>query len=160
MIIQEYNEQLQRSVHQFMRTVRTLSDEQFLQPMNGWSPRDVVAHLLGWNWVSIDIADAIRRGEAPQALIDPGEDFSKANAAFVRQYDSTGMIDLLRQLELSYQAMASHLYTVDVEDWTRTVAVPGMDTPVTIEWYVRELTEDYENHRQEIEKWRQEAAPG
>ena len=49
MINQMLLEQLQRNVHSFIRTVRTLSTEQFLTKMNGWAPRDVTAHLIGWN---------------------------------------------------------------------------------------------------------------
>ena len=155
MIFQEHNEHFQRNMHQFMRTIRTLSDEQFLQPINGWSPRDVVAHLIGWNRAFIDVADDMRRGAAPAVLIDPGENFSKANAVFVRQYDATAMIELLRELELSYQEFARCLYTVDAESWSWPVNVPGRTNAVSIEWYVRELIDDYENHRQEIEEWRQ-----
>lgn len=154
MAIQEYNEQLQSSLHQFMRAIRTLSEEQFVQPMNGWAPRDVVAHLIGWNRAYVGIVDAIRRGEMPEALVDPGEDFSKANAGFVRQYDSTDMIQLLREMELSYQELASHLYTVDVEDWARGFVVPGAAEPITVEECIRDLIVDYDNHRQEIEAWR------
>ena len=116
---------------------------------------DVVAHLIGWNRAFIDVADDMRRGAAPAVLIDPGENFSKANAVFVRQYDATAMIELLRELELSYQEFARYLYTVDAESWSRPVNVPGRTNAVSIEWYVRELIDDYENHRQEIEEWRQ-----
>jgi hypothetical protein len=154
-VIRESNEQLQRSVHQFIRTIRALSGEQFLQPMSGWSPRDVVAHLIGWNRGSIDVVDAICRGETPEVFIDAGEDFSKVNAAFVHQYDSTDMIELLREMELSYQELARHLYTVELEDWTREVTVPVWDNPMTIEQYIQAVSKDYDNHRQEIEVWRQ-----
>ncbi len=153
--IRESNEQFQRSMHQFMRTVRTLTPEQFAEAMNGWSARDVVAHLIGWNRACIDIADAVHREEAPAALIDPGEDFSEVNARFVRQYDATDMTELLRELELSYQELARHLYTVDEQDWARETAIPGWDDTITLESVVRDLSGDYAAHMQEIASWRQ-----
>lgn len=155
MVIQEHNEQLQRNMHQFMRTIRTLSQEQFVQPINDWSPRDIVAHLIGWNRAGITLADTLRQGEMPEILIDPGEDFSKANAAFVRQYDSTDMVELLRELELSYQELASFLYTVPVEDWAREFDLPGAEEAITIEGCLQDIISDYDNHRYEIEAWQQ-----
>lgn len=140
-------------MHQFMRTIRSLPADQFTQSMNGWSPRDVVAHFIGWNRATIDVAEAMRKGQTPDVFVDPGEDFSKANAEFVRRYDSTDMVELLRQLELAYQALAQYLYTLEPAEWTREVSVPFAKEPVTIEWSVAELAADYDNHRQEIETW-------
>lgn len=153
--IRVQNEHLQRNLHQFMRAIRALSDEQFTQSMDGWSPRDVVAHLIGWNRASIGIADAIRKGETPQILVDPGEDFSKVNAAFVREYASTDMVEMLRELELSYQELARHLYTLDPQDWTREVPVPGWKNPTSVQENIHAIALDYEEHRQAIERWAQ-----
>ena len=151
--MRETIEQLQRSMHEYMRSVRTLSDAQFLQAMNGWSPRDVTAHLIGWNRAGIETADAMSVGEVPSVLVDPGEDFADVNAAFVQRYDSADMNALLRELELSYQELARHLYTIDASGWTRPVQVPGWSRPVTLQWNFEELAKDYVHHRQEIEEW-------
>ena len=157
MIIQEYNERLQRNTHQFIRTIRALSEDQFLQPMNGWSPRDVTAHLIGWNQAAVGITDDIRQGKTPEILIDLGEDFCEVNATFVHEYDSTDMVQLLRELELSYQQLARHLYTMDVEDWTREVTVPGWGNPLTIQTFMQTLTDLPVHYQQEIETWREGA---
>lgn len=152
-IIREANEQLQRNVHQFMRTVRALSDDQFTEPMDGWSPRDVTAHLIGWNRASIDSANAFERGELPPVLADPGEDFADVNAAFVEKHDSADMNGLLRELELSYQELARHLYTIDEAAWTRPVRAPRWDASVTLESYIHEVSDDYAHHAQELMSW-------
>jgi hypothetical protein len=159
MINQMLLEQLQRNVHSFIRTIRTLSAEQFLTKMNGWAPRDVTAHLIGWNRATLEGVDAIRRGELPASLVDPGEDFSKINASFVAQYDSTDAQQLLRELELSFQELARHCYTLDLADWTTDfgVLLDG-GASLTVDKWVGALSEDFYNHRREIEAWRNTAA--
>ncbi len=159
MINQMLLEQLQRNVHSFIRTVRTLSTEQFLTKMNGWRHGDVTAHLIGWTRATLDGTDAIRRGEMPAALVDPGEDCCKINAVFVAQYDSTDPQQLLRELELSFQELARKCYTLDLADWTTDFGVQlGGGAPLTIDKFVTFLSDDYDNHRREIEAWRETAA--
>ena len=158
-VIRQQNEQLQANIHYFMRTVRSLSPDEFTQSMKGWSPRDVVAHLIGWNRAAIDITESIRSEQSPQILIDPGEDFCDVNAAFVRQYNSKDMIELLRELELSYQELARHMYTVDVSEWTVEVAVPGWDQPITIDENIQAISGDYVELAREIEAWHAARAP-
>jgi len=34
---------------EFCDCIRSVPDRRFLEPMNGWSPREVVAHLIGWH---------------------------------------------------------------------------------------------------------------
>ncbi len=160
MINQMLLEQLQRNVHSFIRTVRTLSNEQFLTKMNGWAPRDVTAHLIGWNRATIEGADAIRRGELPAALIDPGEDCCKINATFIAQYDSADPQQLLRELELSFQELARKCYTLDLAEWTVDYGVELDGAPLTVDKLVSFLSDDYDNHRREIEAWRNAVAAG
>ncbi len=37
------------SVDDFARCIGSLNEELFLKKFNGWSPRDILAHLIGWN---------------------------------------------------------------------------------------------------------------
>lgn len=160
MINQTMLEQLQRNVHAYIRTIRTLPVDQFLTKMkqDDWSPRDVTAHLIGWNRALIEGTDAIRRGELPEVLVDPGEDFSRVNAGFVAQYDSTDPQQLLRELELSFQELARHYYTLDLSDWTTDFGVRYGAEAITVDKWLHSLIEDYDSHRREIEAWRDAAA--
>ncbi len=152
--IRKTNEQYQRNVHQFMQTIRTLSSEQFLQPMNGWSARDIVAHLIGWNHNCATVVNAVQAGETPQVFIDSGDDFSRVNAESVIKYDSKDMVELLREMETSFQALAQCLFKVDEEIWSKKIIIPGLGYDPTIEKCTRAVSEDYEKHRLEIEAWR------
>ena len=91
-------------------------------------------------------------------FVDPGEDFANANAAFVEEYESTDMNELLRELELSYQELARHLYTIDEAAWTWPVRIPAWDATVTLESNVCELGDDYVHHERELASWLQASA--
>jgi hypothetical protein len=39
----------EKEVAAFEECIRSLQEDQFLRKLNHWSPRDIVAHLIGWN---------------------------------------------------------------------------------------------------------------
>ena len=63
--IRETNEQFQRNVHQLMRTVRTLSDEQFTEPMDGCGARRSRRTSSAGIGPTIESAKRISAGEVP-----------------------------------------------------------------------------------------------
>ena len=74
---------LDRSVKAFSQCVASLDEQRFLQKLNGWTPRDIVAHLVGWNRYVVKGGRQILRGELPFYDIDPGDNYSKVNAVLV-----------------------------------------------------------------------------
>ena len=88
MTIEKQIARLRAAVAALAASAASLSEEGFLTRANGWSPRDIVAHLIGWNRYVIEGSRQIRRGELPFYDVDPGEDYSTVNAALVREYPS------------------------------------------------------------------------
>jgi len=121
--------------------------------MDGWSPRDVLAHLIGWNRYTIEGCQQIRRGETPFYFIDSGDDFSKVNAVLVRKYDSRDKRRLINELEASAQELEQFLLSVDSTEWESDYGVNYEGGPVTINNSIDVLIRDYLVHRQQIEKW-------
>jgi hypothetical protein len=60
----------------FSKLIDSLSNEQFLSPMNGWAPREVVAHLIGWNGRMIESSQSILAGNPPSYYEDAPNDYS------------------------------------------------------------------------------------
>jgi hypothetical protein len=118
-----------QSIEDFVHCVASLNEELFLKRFNHWSPRDVVAHLIGWNRYIIEGSNQIRRGELPSYDIDPGEDYSKVNAVLVLEYSSTDRQELLDELQVHKGAI------------------------ITIQNTVDELIEDYDIHKERIKEW-------
>lgn len=141
------------SVEDFARCVASLNEELFLKNLNLWSPRDIVAHLVGWNRYIIEGSKQIRRGELPFYDIDPGENYSNVNAVLVREYSSRDKKELLDELKASTQELKQFLHSLDSSEWDHDYGVRHQGSTITIRNTVDELIEDYDKHREQIEKW-------
>ncbi len=116
-----------------------------------WSPRDIVAHLVGWNRHVIEGSRQILRGELPFYDLDPGEDYSKVNAALVREIATADRSRLLAELRASARELSRFLQALDPDEWRRDHGVRHAGSVVTVETTVDELIEDYFHHRRQIE---------
>lgn len=144
---------LRHGIKEFVRCIDTLPDNLFLMKIDEWSPRDVLAHLIGWNRYTIEGCQQIRRGETPFYFTDPGEDFSKVNAVLVQRYDSMDKQKLINALENSTHELEQFLLSVDPADWEADYGVIYEGEPVTIKNTIDVLIHEYILHRQRIEKW-------
>jgi hypothetical protein len=151
MTIREQITRLGHSVDEFATTIASLGAERFLEKFNGWSPRDVVAHLIGWNRHVIEGGSQIRRAQLPFYDRDPGENYSKVNAELIRRYSSKNAGELLDELRKSAAELTSYLRSLDRDEWARDFGVRHAGSTVTIETTVDELIADYDHHRRQIE---------
>jgi len=142
-----------QSIEDFVHCVASLNDELFLRRFNHWSPRDVVAHLIGWNRYIIEGSIQIRRGELPFYDIDPGEDYSKVNDVLVLEYSSTDRQEMLDELQVSAQELKLFIQSLDFREWGRDYGVRHKGAVITIQNTVDELIEDYDIHRERIKEW-------
>jgi hypothetical protein len=153
MTIEEQVDKLSRRVEEFARCVDSLPGESFLKKIDDWSPRDILAHLIGWNRYTIEGSMQIGNGQTPFYLIDPGDDFSNVNAILVRQYSSPDKRGLLDELETSCQELKLFLLSLDPADWESDYGVRYQGFPVTIQNNLEGLIDDYLHHREQIEEW-------
>jgi hypothetical protein len=137
-------------VDDFAQCVASLDEELFLKKMNHWSPRDMVAHLIGWNRSIIEGSKQIKRGDLPFYDIDPGENYSKVNAAFIRQYSSRDKQELLDELQNSAGELKQFLLSLDPSEWYHNYGVTHQGAVITIRNTVDDLITDYAHHREQI----------
>jgi len=130
-----------------------LERESFLAKLNGWSPRAILAHLIGWNRHVIEGSRQIQLGELPFYDIDPGENYSKVNEALVRKISTNDRQVLIRELHSSANNLKEYLGSLEPEVWARDFGVRHGGSTVTIRDTVEELIEDYDHHRRQIEEW-------
>lgn len=141
------------NVHDFVRCIDELPDELWLRPIVNWTPRDVVAHLIGWNVAVREGCELLRAGKAPPYLDDRANDFKHVNAASVQRYAARDRRALVAELESSHRNLARYLAGLDPAAWDADTGVRLRDRPVTIRGNVRGLARDYNNHRARIEQW-------
>jgi len=130
-----------------------LPESIFLKKMDAWAPRDVTAHLIGWNLYTIKGCQQLRKGELPFYFNDPGDDFCKVNAILVREYDSKDKKKLIAQLNASTEKLKKFLFEVDPADWETDFGVKYMGYTITIKNSVDALISDFIKHRHQIEEW-------
>lgn len=141
-----------QSIEDFVDCVASLKEDLFLKRQNHWSPRDVVAHLIGWNRYIIKGSHQIRRGELPFYDIDPGEDYSKVNAVLVLEYSSTDRQEMLDELQASAQELKRFIQSLDSSEWSRDYGVRHKGAIITIQNTVDDLIEDYDIHKERIQE--------
>jgi hypothetical protein len=140
-------------VDDFARCVASLDEELFLKKLNHWSPRDMVAHLVGWNRSIIEGSKQIKRRELPSYDIDPGENYSKVNAALIRQYSSRDKQELLDELQTSAGELKQFLLSLDPGEWAHDYGVRHRGAVITIQNTIDDLIADYAHHKEQIKEW-------
>jgi len=150
---EEQRANLQDRIARFAATVEGLPDGQFLHEVGGRTPRDIVAHLIGWNYHAIEASDFIRRGELPPSLLDTGPDFSAVNGVSMARFASRDKAELLGQLRASAVAHDAMIAALPEAEWGDNHGVALGDWAVTSGSFVGIMIGEYEHHQQEIADW-------
>lgn len=145
--------QLYQAVSKFKKCIQDLPESKFLQPIHEWTPRDVLAHLIGWNRLYITGLPEIKSGVEPSYFSDTYNDYRNVNAKSLEQYNQTDQGLLLDELDDSFQALQNYLISLDSDDWKTDFGVSYRGSTTTIEDEVADLIQDYDDHRKEIQAW-------
>ena len=141
------------SVERFIAAVEPLPEGLFLHEAGGRTPRDIVAHLIGWHGYAIEAREYIRRGELPPSLIDPGPDWSNVNGASMARFASRDRAELLGQLRASAEEYDAMLRDLPDAEWDDNHGVQRGNWAVTNGSFVGIMTGEFDTHRQEIASW-------
>jgi hypothetical protein len=146
--------QLAHAYQHFSKLIDSLSDEQFFAPINGWAPRAVVAHLIGWNGLMIESSLSILAGNSPSYYDDAPNDYSNINASFTAKHSSQSKQELLAELQYSLEKFEKFIYRLPIEELTSNHGVMHHSgDPATIAKIIDSLAGDYEYHTRQIEEW-------
>lgn len=135
----------------FMDTLTGLASEKFLTSLGDWTPRDIAAHFIGWNRITLAGCSALREGAEPFYFYDGTNDYRKINAKFLLQFPSTNREELSKEIRSTYDVLTTYLKTIPENEWELdTGMVHYRGNPATIARCVDSLIRDYGKHRQEI----------
>ena len=145
---------LKNAYQDFTRLILSLSNDQFLSPMNDWSPRDVVAHLVGWNSLMIESSLSILAGKPPSYYDDARNDYSNINSGFTAKYSSESRQELLAELESSMEKFEAFIDSLPAEELTVDHGVVHYSgSPASVTRIVNSLAGDYKYHTNQIMEW-------
>ncbi len=137
----------------FAEAVERQPAELFLSAVDGRTPRDIVAHLIGWNRAAVTASAELRRGQLPACLTDPGPNFSRINALAMAEYPSRDKAELLDQLRASAADYDMMLRDLPAAEWDDSHGIVLGDWPVSNGNLAAALIHDFTHHRGEMECW-------
>ena len=142
---------LETAYASFIDTLTGLASEDILKSLGDWTPRDIAAHFIGWNRITLAGCSALREGAEPFYFYDGTNDYRKVNAKFLTQFPSTHRDTLLKDIVTTKEALTADLKTIPESEWELdTGVVHYRGNPATIARCVDSLIRDYRKHRQEI----------
>jgi hypothetical protein len=151
---EERRKALRESAERFIESAAALPEGIFLREIDGRSPRDIVAHLIGWNRYTVVDYERQQQGERPSYITDPSDDFSAVNAQSVRHYSSRDKATLLVELRASLGELDRLLRSLTLAEWAADYGATYLDSAVTMRWMIAALIWDYRHHQEEIANWR------
>ena len=157
MTLKDQIDRLENCVEAFAASVAALDERLFFRTVNGWTPRDIVAHLIGWNPLMVRGAKQILCGELPLYDVEPGPDYSKVNAALVRECDDKDRPVLLERLAESAGELIAFLRAIAPGEWDRDFGSRHKGEVLTVKSTVDDLIGDYDHHRRQLEEFRASA---
>jgi hypothetical protein len=148
---------LREAYQDFAELILSLSEEQFLSPMNGWAPRDAVAHLIGWNGLMIEGPLSIPEGRVPSYYDDSKNDYCNINAGFTVKFSSPSKPELLAELKSSMEKFDPFISTPSDEELTADHGVIHHNgVPATIKKVINSFAGDYQYHAHRFSEWLRE----
>ena len=145
---------LKKAYQDFVGVILPLSDELFLASMGGWAPRDVVAHLIGWNRLMIEASSSILAGQAPAYYADTANDYSTINAGFTTKYSSHSKQELLSELNSSLENFEAFILALPDDEMLANHGVRHYSGSLaTVGKIIASLAGDYQSHTRQIMEW-------
>jgi hypothetical protein len=142
---------LETAYADFIETMRRLSAEDFLKSLGDWTPRDIAAHFIGWNRITVVGCSELREGVEPFYFHDGTKDYRKINVRFFEQFPSIDRNELSNEIAVTKDALVAYLKTIPENEWELdTGIVHYRGGPATVARCVDSLIRDYRKHRQEI----------
>jgi len=142
---------LETAYKDFMQTLQSLSAENFIKSLGDWTARDIAAHFIGWNRITLIGCSELREGVEPFYFHDGTNDYRKINANFLEKFPSSNRDELVKEILITKDVLIVYLKSIDESEWELdTGIVHYRGGPATIARCVDSLIRDYRKHRQEI----------
>ena len=120
----------------------------------GWTPKDVVAHIIAWEQVMLDWIDVALQGKTPVDLPQNEQQEAAINARIHADNQNRDLVGVLREFKTSHQQAIEKVEEMP-EDALKQPAYPPWREHQTLMWIVSVNTwQHYHDHRLQLEEWR------
>jgi hypothetical protein len=119
-----------------------------------WSVKDLLAHLVGWDFTNMEAAKSVLAGQLPDFYSHYDRDWKTYNARLVAEHKRDDFAELLSSVEDSLQKLVAFLETVLAEEFDKDRGVRYKRYKVTIARLLQAETKDEKTHHEQIEEFR------
>jgi hypothetical protein len=136
---------------EFLAEVSNLSKEQCEQVFLGiWSVKDVLAHVIGWDFTNLDAMKSVQAGQVPAFYEHKDRDWQAYNAMLVKKHKKGSMESLLASVKTSQNKLMQFLKAVPPDQFNKDFGVRFRGYKVTIQRLLEADTKDVQVHLQQI----------
>jgi uncharacterized damage-inducible protein DinB len=127
-----------------------MQDEVFL---GVWSVKDLLAHLIGWDYTNMEAVKSILEGELPGFYAHQDRDWQTYNSMLVERYKKEDFAELLYSMEAPQRALMGLLEAVPAEEFDKDHGVRFKRYKVTIGRLLQAEADDEEEHYTQIKEF-------
>jgi hypothetical protein len=128
-----------------------LTDEQLERPVeatNGWSGRDLMAHLVAWQLVALDVAKELAVGERSAAKERADADWEQrggdaVNDEIQRRWAAKPLADVRSEFERASGELRGYLTVVPEARWIKNADHQR--------FFIDETLDHYDEHRKDLD---------
>jgi len=124
--------------------------------LGSWHIKDLLAHLIGWDYTNISAVTDILTGMAPRVFEHWDPDWASYNAVLVEKHGEEDMTKLLQVIQRSHQELIEFVSQIPAEDIGKDFGIRSPDgTNINPEWWLQYEIDDEGRHLQQIKDWLQ-----
>ena len=118
-----------------------------------WSVKDLLAHLVGWDYTNLKSVQEIRSGQHPSVYSHYDHDWQTYNAGLVEQYKREDIGEMHALVQQSHRELINFLESLPIAEFDRDRGLRSRWNRVTIAWCLRFEIYDEIRHSEQIKKF-------
>lgn len=122
-----------------------------------WSVKDLIAHLIGWDFANLAAAKDIQAGKLPEFYAHYDKDWKTFNAELVAKYKRDDFEELSALSRYSQGQLIEYLESIPAENIEKDFGVrSGRNEKVTILHLLQAELKDGQEHLKQIQEFAEE----
>jgi len=115
-----------------------------------WSIKDLLAHIIGWDYTNLEAAKSILQVQIPSFYEHRDKDWQTYNAMLVSKYKKDSFQELLAAVNESQKKLIGFLQTIPPENLNKDFGVRFRGYKVTIQRLLEADVKDVQTHHKQI----------
>ena len=155
---QELIDKLEQSREEFLDTIEALSEEEMEQPgvMEGWSVKDILAHIALWESELVKLLFQARQGRKPTTIHFTGETVDERNAKWHNQSKDRPLERVLEDFHGVRNQTIRRVEAFPDRDLDDPQRYPWLQGEPLWKWIAADSYEHEAEHAPQIREWREQ----